>query len=103
MTDTSNSEDLAAIGAQLRELGHDLRGLLGVPRLEAFSLVQAGVDVREATDAGDAASVGRALAELEEIAVSLRDAARRGTELADEIHRLGVTLQEGGNDGEPLK
>lgn len=94
MTRETNNSDLRELGARLRQLGHDLRGVLGVLKLEVFSVREVGVDVRSAFEGGDLTAVLAALLELEEIATSLRAASDRGTTLADDVHALGVALQD---------
>ena len=94
MSEATNPQDPHELGSTLRRVGHDLRGLLGVLNLEAFSLRELSVDVHEALENGDVRVALTALAELGEIAASLAETSERGVALADEVHGLGVGLQE---------
>ena len=93
MSEPTEAPDLNLVGAQLRRIGHDLRGALGVLKLEAFSIQEVSADVTEALRSGDTAAALAALAELAEVAANLREATARGSGLADEVHGLGIALQ----------
>ena len=95
MTGSTNHQDPHALGPTLRLLGHDLRGMLGVLRLEAFSLRELRGDVARAVERGDRRAALAALGELDEIAASLTEVSERGTDLADQVHALGAGLDPG--------
>jgi len=103
VTDPTDELDLGDAGGHLRKLGHDLRGMLGVLRLEGFSLAEIGADVRRAASDGRLEAAVAAVAELDEIAAELKEASARGTALADQVHRLGVRLEQAAEETDRLK